>query len=225
MPEGAPGQEQFRNAIVEYRNHHISALVTPLILFRTEVLGSEDLADRGGLDGSAQKQFRDLLYNCDKWRRRVTHNPDNADLGGIIAKAINVEEDMTTSASPMRGEEVQGGSVGLHQLPFAIDGTDEDIPLKSAIKIKSANGMLLLGAIDATIVAVTRLNSRDRSQFITQMDSMRVYANLCQILEYLDGFGGDDNRVDVAQVLPSDEPRGPENSPNRKTETSGSDGA
>ena len=34
-------------------------------------------------------------------------------------------------------------------------------------------------------------------------------------------FGGDENHVDVAQVLASDEPRGPENAPNRRTETSG----
>ncbi len=221
MPIGDPGEEQFRNAIVEYRNHHISAILTSLFLFRMEVLGSEDLADRGGLDEAAQKHFRDLLYNCDRWRRRVTYNPDQDDLGDIITKAVDVNEDMHKSGVPMRGEEIQSGSVGLHQLPYAIDGTDEDIPLKSVIKIKGVNGMLLLGAIDATIVAVTRLNSRDRSKFITQKDSLRVYGNLCEILEYLDAFGGDDNQVDVVQVLPSEEPRGPDNSPNRKTETAG----
>ncbi|KKL23528.1 hypothetical protein LCGC14_2424450, partial [marine sediment metagenome] len=38
MPIGNPGQEQFRDAIVEYRNVHISAAIAPLMLFREEVV-------------------------------------------------------------------------------------------------------------------------------------------------------------------------------------------
>ena len=47
---------------------------------------------------------------------------------------------------------------------------------------------------------------------------MRVYGHYQEILGYLSAFGGETNRIDVAQVLPSDEPLGPDDSPNRKAE-------
>ncbi len=50
---------------------------------------------------------------------------------------------------------------------------------------------------------------------------MRIYGHYQEVLGYLRSFGGDANRIDVAQVLPSEEPLGPEDSPNRKLETSG----
>ena len=36
MPAGAPGNEQFRRAIVEFRNLHIVAALGPLFDFRSE---------------------------------------------------------------------------------------------------------------------------------------------------------------------------------------------
>ena len=80
---------------------------------------------------------------------------------------------------------------------------------------------MFLGAIDKAIVAWTRLNSRDRTRFITQTDSMRIYGLYQEIFGFLETFAGDKNRVDVAQLRASDEPRGPENSPNRRTEAVG----
>ncbi len=221
MPIGAPGQEQFRDAIVEMRNLHIAAGVAPLMLMREEVVTNDDLTDRGGMDDPTRDHFLQLLVNCDKWRRRLTHNPDDLPLGDKILKAVNADEVIEDTDNPFGGDDVQMASGGLYQLPWSLDGTDLNIPLNSIIDMVSQNGIILLGAIDRTIVAWTRLNSRDRTQFITQMDSMRIYAHHQQIFAFLVTFGGDDNRVDVAQVRATDEPRGPGNSPNRLSETSG----
>ena len=222
MPIGAPGQEQFRDAIVEMRNLHIAAGVAPLMLMREEIVTNDDLTDRGGMDDPTRDHFLQLLVNCDKWRRRLTHNPDDLPLGDKILKAVNAEEVIKDAENPFGGDDVQMASGGLFQLPWALDGGDSNIPLNSTLDMVSQNGIILLGAIDRALVAWTRLNSRDRTRFITQMDSMRIYGHYQEIFAFLVTFGGDSNRVDVAQVRAADEPRGPSNSPNRKSEVVGS---
>ena len=221
MPIGVPGQEQFRDAIVEMRNLHIAAGAAPLMLMREEIVTNDDLTDRGGMDDPTRDHFLQLLVNCDKWRRRLTHNPDDLPLGDKILKAVNAEELIEDASDPFGGDDVQMASGGLFQLPWALDGSDANIPLNSTIDMVSQNGIILLGAIDRAIVAWTRLNSRDRTRFITQMDSMRIYGHYQEIFAFLVTFGGDANRVDVAQVRAVDEPRGPSNSPNRKSEVAG----
>ena len=221
MPIGDPGKEQFRDAILEMRNRHIGAGIGPLMTLREETVTNDDLTDRGGMDNPSRDHFLQLLIDADKWRRRLTHNPDSEDLGDKIATAINVNATIEEGENPFGGDDVQMGSAGLYQLPWAFDGTDENIPLNSKLDMVGKNGIILLGAIDAAIVAWTRLNSRDRTRFITQKDSMRIYGHYQQVLGFLMTFAGDKNRVDLAQVRATDEPRGPENSPNRKTETVG----
>ncbi len=221
MPIGDPGKEQFRDAIIEMRNRHISAGLAPLFLMREEFITNDDLTDRGGMDNPTQVHLIGLLANADRWRRRLTHNPDELALGDAIQEAIDADLEIVDADNPFGGDEIQAGSLGLHQIPFALDGSDENIPLSSKLKLSAQNGVILLGAIDIAIVAWTRLNSRDRSGFITQSDSLRIYGMYQQIYAYLVSFGGDDNRVDVAQVRATDEPRGPQNSPNRKTEAVG----
>ncbi len=221
MAFGAPGQEQFRNLIPEMRNHHIAAGLKPLMLLRSEIVHSEELADRGGIDSPAQEHFKRLLIDADKWRRRLTHNPDKTDLGDKIAKAIDATATIENAENPFGGDDIQMGTNGLFLLPWDFDGTNPNLPLSSTLEM-SDNGRILLGAVDIAIVGWTRLNSRDRSAFITRFDSMRIYGLLQQILGYLETFAGDENRVDVAQVKASDEPRGAENAPNRKSETAAS---
>ena len=221
MPIGHPGHEQFRRAIVTLRNLHIAAALSPLMTLRAELLANDELSDRGGFDDPTRDHLIQLLVHCDRWRRRVTHNPDNADLGDKIEQAIDTAEAITVGQNPFGGDDIQNQSGGLIDLPFALDGSDPDIPITSQLKLKSTHAIVLLGAIDKAIVAWTRLNSRDRTRFITRFDSLRIYGHYQEILGYLISFGGDDNRVDVAQVLPSEEPLGPDDSPNRKSETSG----
>ena len=221
MPIGAPGQEQFRRSILTLRNLHIAAALSPLFTMRSELLANDELSDRGGFDDPTRDHLLAHLVNCDRWRRRVTHNPDHEDLGDKIEKAIDTNVTIGIGENSFGGDDIQNQSGGLIDLPYALDGSDPDIPLQSQLKLKSTHALVLMGAIDKTIVAWTRLNSRDRTRFITRYDSMRVYGHYQEILGYLRSFGGDENRVDVAQVLPSEEPLGPDDSPNRKTETSG----
>ncbi|MEZ6058471.1 MAG: hypothetical protein R3C01_17355 [Planctomycetaceae bacterium] len=221
MPIGDPGKEQFRRAIVTLRNLHIAAALSPLFTMRSELIANDELSDRGGFDDPTRDHLIQHLVHCDRWRRRVTHNPDNADLGNKIEKAIDINANIDIGQNPFGGDDIQNQSGGLIDLPFAVDGSDSDIPLTSQLKLKGTHAIVLLGAIDRALVAWTRLNSRDRTRFITRFDSMRIYGHYQEILGYLVSFGGDTNRVDVAQVLPSDEPLGPNDSPNRKAESTG----
>ncbi|MCA9079503.1 MAG: hypothetical protein KDA58_03045 [Planctomycetaceae bacterium] len=218
MPIGDPGKEQFRRAITTLRNLHIAAALSPLFTMRSELLANDELSDRGGFDNPTRDHLTQHLVHCDRWRRRVTHNPDHADLGDKIERAIDPNATLVIGDHPFGGDDIQNQSGGLIDLPYALDGTDSDIPLQSQLKLKSTHAIVLMGAIDKTIVAWTRLNSRDRTRFITRYDSMRIYGHYQEILGYLVSFGGDENRVDVAQVLPSDEPLGADDSPNRRAE-------
>lgn len=214
--------EQFRRAITVFRNRHIIALLEPLIAFRTELIANDEFMDRGGTDDPTKDAFIGLLAECDKIRRHVTHNPDKKPLGDKIAKAIDADATIEVGDSPFGGDDIQMQSSGLIDLPYKLDGTDPDIPLNSKLKpqfIKS-KGFLILGLIDQTILNITRLNSRDRSWGITQQDSMRIYGHYQTILGYCRMYLGDANRVDVAQVLPSQEPLGPTDSPNMLGESS-----
>ena len=221
MPAGDPGKEQFRRAITNFRNLHIVAGIQPLTLLRTELLGNDELQDRGGMDDTTRDHLKTHLVHSDRWRRRITYNPDKQPLGDKIQDAMKVGKELKDAENPFGGDDVQNSSGGLIPLPFALDGSDSDLPLNSQISLASANAMILLGAIDRSIVNWTRMESRNRTRFITRFDSMRIYGEYQQILAYLDAFGGDENRVDIAQLLPSKEPLGPDDSPNRKTETSG----
>ncbi len=215
-----PGKEQFRRAITEFRNLYIIAGLSPLMTMRTEVIANDEFMDRGGADNPTKHHFRELLLNADRWRRRVTHNPEGTDLGDQIEKAIDPDSKIEVGANPFGGDDIQNMSGGLIDLPWRLDGTDPDIPLNSQLRFKNGSGLILLGAMDRTITNWTRLNSRDRTQFITRFDSMRIYGEYQALLGFIDSFMGDEHRIDVAQVLPSDEPLGPTDSPNRVGESS-----
>lgn len=212
----AEGKEQFRRAITQFRNRHIVAAIHPLINFRAEVIGDDEFAARGGADDSVQTHYLGHLMACDRMRRHITFNPDEKPLGDKIAKAIDATATIEIGDNPFGGDDIQNQTSGLIDLPFALDGTDPDIPLNSQLKpsFKKGVGMILLGAIDDAIVAWTRLNSNNRTNFITCEDSMRIYGKYQQILGYLKAYLGTKNRVDVAQILPTQEPLGPKDSPN-----------
>jgi hypothetical protein len=153
-------------------------------------------------------------------RRRVTYNPEKTPLGDLIERAINSEVTLTGSSQPFGGDEIQEAPGGLVMLPWAVDGTDANIPLSSQLNFRSQNALVLLGAVDRAVVNWTRLESRFRTSFIYVKDSMRMYGSYVQILEYLKAFAGDANRVDMASgVRPTEEPQGPSDSPNLKTES------
>lgn len=219
MPAGAPGAEQFRSAIIEFRNLHLLAALGPLFDFRSEIVSNDEFGVRGGLDETTKKHFVSHLLACDRMRRRVTYNPEQHTLGDLIEQAVSTRQTLMGVANPFGGDDIQEAPGGIVQMPWAIDGTDPNIPLMSQLRFRSQNALILLGAIDRTIVNWTRLESRFRTSFVYVLDSMRIYASYVQVLEYLSAFAGDENRVDMsAGVLATEEPLGPLNAPNRINE-------
>ncbi len=215
MGLGAPGAEQFEDAVVKMRNLHIAAGLAPLFILRNEVIANDEFSSLGGTDSPTQSHLVTLLVNADRWRRRVTHNPDKLPLGDKIEKAIDAEAVIEIGDKPFGGDDIQGGTGRETALPFALDGSDPDIPVNSQINLRNPAARIFLAALDATIVAWTRLRSKDRTRFITASESMDIYGKYQELLGYLASFCGDKNQVHVAQLLPSEEPRGPLASPNR----------
>lgn len=239
MGVGDPGKEQFRNAIIEFRNSHILAALTGVMSFRSQIIGNDEFQARGGIDTTTRDSLLTHLQNCDKWRRVITYNPNPDTLEERVKRALDTTQLITGSRAtgqpsdkpldpdenPFGGDEVQGAPSQLIQLPWALDGTNTDIPLNSMLNFRSGNGFLLLQAVDAAFVAWTRLESRMYSRFITIKDSLRMYSHYIQIRDYMAIFAGDRNLVDFpAGVLPSEEPRGAANSPNMAGETAGASG-
>lgn len=239
MPIGAPGVEQFRDAIVELRNVHIIAAISPLMEFRAEVIGNDEFKQRGGIDTTTTLHLTTHLQNCDKWRRVVTYSPNGEALDVRIKKAIDPKQliggtkltgqpsdkPLESDLVPFGSDEVQGAPGMMRQLPWCLDGSDIDIPVNSKLNYRNGNGFLLLQAVDAAIVGWTRLESRFATRFITVGDSMRMYGHYVQILDFLRIFGSDENRIDFAAgVRPTEEPRGPGNSPNMASEAAGASG-
>lgn len=220
------GKEQFRRMITEFRNKHIIALMRPLLVMRTELIANDEMGARGGTDDPTQTHLMNLLINCDKWRRNLTHNPDKLDLGSKIAKAIDSKATITIGENPFGGDDIQNQSGGIVDLIWAFDGTNPDIPLMSQLKDKfmQAPGGMLLLAIDDALVKMTQLNSKDRTRFITANDSFRVYGSFQEILGAILTYLGDENRIDVAQLLPSEQAQGPSDSPNIKGESAAPSG-
>ena len=220
MPAGDPGKEQFRRAIVEFRNLHIVAALGPLFDFRSEVVSNDEFGVRGGLDNTTKNHYVSHLLACDRMRRRVTYNPERIPLGDVIERAIDSNQTLLGSTEPFGGDEVQEAPGGLITLPWAVDGSDPNVPLGSQLNFRSQNALILLGALDRAICNWTRLESRFRGTFIYVNDSMRMYGNYVQVLEYLNAFAGDENRSDMAAgVRPTEEPLGPTDSPNFRAET------
>jgi hypothetical protein len=220
MPTGDPGKEQFRRIITQFRNLHIMAALGPLFDFRSEIVANDEFGVRGGLDETTKNHYIEHLLACDRMRRRVTYNPEKTPLGDLIERAINSDLTLTGSTEPFGGDEIQEAPGGLVMLPWSIDGSDPNIPLSSQLNFRSQNALVLLGAVDRAVVNWTRLESRFRTSFIYVKDSMRMYGSYVQILEYLKAFAGDLNRVDMASgVRPTEEPQGPNDSPNLKTES------
>ncbi len=220
MPAGAPGQEQFRDAIVEFRNLDIAAGLDPLFRLREQLVGNDDLRDRSGIDDVTRDHLLGHLKRCDDVRRRVTHNPDGDDIGTQLAKAIDPDGTIESPNNPFAGETVQSQSGGLFQLPWPIDGSDANIPIRSQLDLRNGFAAIVLEGVDRCIVAWTRLESRWRTQFITINDSMRVYQLYQRVYDLLTTFGGNDNRTDIAQgVRRTEEPRGPAAAPNASTES------
>jgi len=236
MAVGEAGKEQFRNIIIEFRNTHIVAALTGLFQFRSQIIGNDEFQARGGVDTTTQKSLLTHLQQCDKWRRVISYNPDPDSLEERVKQALDPanliagtpktgqppDQPLQPSVNPFGGDEVESAPGQLLQLPWAVDGSNPDIPINSMLNFRSGVGFVMLQACDSAIVGWTRLESRFYTRWITIKDSLRMYSHYMQLLEYLTIFGGDRNLLDFpAGVQPSEEPRGPGNAPNMVGETSG----
>lgn len=220
MAIGSPGVEEFRDVIIEQRNPHIAGGMARVMDLREEVTTNDDLRLRPGIDVTTRDHLLQLLFHADLIRRHVTFNPDNLELGDAIAKAVDPEGKIEQGQLPYGGDEIQMGSSGLYLLPWDFSGADPNIPLASQL-VLSNMGMLLVHAINRSIVTWTRLESGKRGAYIYVTDSLRIYGTYQQILGAIEDMAGPVNHVDFAQVRATDEPRGAANAPNRKTETAG----
>lgn len=218
MPEGDPGQEQFAKAITRFRNKFIMGAMGPLFDMRTELVGDDEFMMRGGIDNTTRDHLLEHLVKADRMRRHITYNPDEKGLK-YIEKAIDPNMEIMELGRPIGGDEIQGAAGGVLNLMFSLDGSDVNVPLASSLNFRSHHAKLLLGTLDSAIVAWTRLESRQMTTHITVSDSLRMHAHYQQFLSLLAAFSGDANRVDIAAgVLPSEEPRGPQDSPNFRGE-------
>jgi hypothetical protein len=226
MAIGDPGKAEFRNAILEHRNPHIAFGLSRVMDLREEVVTNVDLQTRPGVDTPTKMHFIQILQAADRARRLVTYNPDGdpADLGTLIARAIDPNAEVEIGTNPFSGDEIQMGSSGLYTLPWDLSGADPNIPLLENLTL-SNNGVLIVQAVNRAIVTFTRLESRHRDSFLYKNDSLRIYTMYQQVLALLEAVGGPDNQVDFAQVRATDEPRGSANAPNRATETPGGTGS
>lgn len=227
MPVGAPGKEQFRDAQVKMRNLALAGYIGQVLLLREEFLDNDEMAVRSGFDDATLDHLNQLLTNADRWRRRITHNPEGKDIKVLIEDSRDITKGLPDSSTNKRpgGDDIQRGSGGWFNLPFALDGTDPNIPLMSALSLRNATSLIVLGAIDRHIVSATRIEDRFSTYRITPSTSLMLFGGLQEIHVMINDFGGDKNRLHIAGgTRRTEEPRGFANAPNAVNESTGQGG-
>lgn len=224
MPIGAPGKEQFINAIVQLRNLDLIAYIGQVLQTRAEWLSIDEISTRSGFDQAVLNHMNTHLQNNDNWRRRITYNPNKGDIKTLTSDATDVtgtlEKSQAADPTSPGGDEVVRGGGGIISLPWALDGTDPNIPLLSQLQLRAPMGLIILGAIDRHIVAATRLEDRNSTHRITPFASLQLVGGLQEIWSALNDFGGDSNRLPInSGVQRSEEPQGPAAAPNALNET------
>lgn len=224
MPVGAPGLEQFRNAQVRLRNISLVGYLGQIFLLREEFLANDEMAVRTGFDTATLHHLNQLLDNADRWRRRITHNPDDLDLKVLVEKSRDTTEtiEKTLNVKSPGGDEIQREAGGMFDLPFALDGSDPNIPLMSALELRNPTALVVYIAIDRHIVAATRCEDRLSTYRITPYTSLMLFGGLQEIHTVINEFGGDQQRLHIAAgTRRSEEPRGPLAAANAKSEIAG----
>jgi hypothetical protein len=217
-----PGQDSFRDAITNFRNGAIHMYVGACIKARQQLMLDGNFGVQSGWSDPTQKFVITWLGAIDALRRKITHNPDGTALKDLIDKAKELGVDLVAqsanSPTAPAGDEVARPSGQARDLPYALDGTDPDIPLLSTLNLRNTTARQLIGMLDAHIVQATRLDSRFDSYRITPYESLMLFGGLAEMVDLVVTFGGDANRLAVANgVLPSEEPRGPAAAANLET--------
>jgi hypothetical protein len=208
---------QFTGMITQFRNQTIHLGLQPVVTLIHETAGNDEFRSRVGTDDSTKRHFIQLIEACDRSRRLITWNPDNVDIRTVAGNIIDPNKGQAPSLKPINLDGIQMSSTPEIELPWRFDGTDPNIPLASTLRFRNGVGGVIYMTACQIAVNYTRLESRNRSHMITVNDSLRMFSIMQTFRDLCDRLLGEENQVDVAQPLATDEPT---NSPlpNRMTE-------
>ncbi len=214
-----PGKDTFEDAITRFRNRSIHTYVGHALLYRGQILQDGEFGVQSGWDTATNDFMMEHLVRLDYLRRKITHNPQQVDIKVLEERARDLNlslSDDVNDLSPL-GEEVSRPAGREFDLPYALDGSDPNIPLLSEVDLRNVDARMFVTALDQHIVEATRLDSRYATYRITPRESLMLHSSLAELFDICLSFGGDDKRVPVPHgVRPSEEPRGAEASPNRE---------
>lgn len=229
--------EQFRDMIPTFRNPHIIALLSPLVLLHQQIHSHGGLADRSGSNTAFRNLILKHTFRADQVRARITYNPANAQLAALTIPEVDAAlkeelekskalDNLSEGINPVGGDTVVATTTQLIDVPWKFDGTDKSgtIRLNSELEDRflSGPGYIIFSAVNETIVACTTLESRFNSAFLSAYDSTRVLGKFQQIVTMAMQFMGEGARLDVPEaVLASERPGGPTTAPNIIGESSG----
>ena len=228
-----PGQGTFENVITRFRNRSIHTYVGHWLTFRGQVLQDGEFGVQSGWDTATNKFLQTHLLGLDYLRRKITHNPQNLDILTLKERAKDLKiklPDDQNDLSPA-GDEVARTTGSEFNLPYALDGSDSNIPMLASsgvfaadlhtIAIRNVDARMFVTLLDQHISEATRLDSRHATFRITPYESLMLYGTVSELWDIVHSFGGDDNRLPIVHgVQPGEEPRGPGASPNRETTAS-----
>lgn len=218
-----PGQDTFEDAITRFRNRSVHTYVGHCLLYRGQILQDGEFGVQSGWDTATNQFIMEHLIRLDYLRRKITHNPQSVDIWTLEERArdlsVSLPDDLN-ELSPA-GEEVARPAGREFDLPYKLDGSDPNIPLLSEVDLRNVDARMFVTALDQHIVEATRLDSRFATYRITPRESLMLYASLSEMFDMSANFGGDENRMPIPHgVRPSEEPRGPDASPNRESPAS-----
>jgi hypothetical protein len=218
-----PGHDTFEDAITRFRNRSIHTYAGHCLLFRGQILQDGEFGVQSGWDTATNQFIMEHLIRLDFLRRKITHNPQKIDIKTLEERArdlsISLPDDVN-EFSPL-GEEVARPAGREFDLPYRLDGSDPNIPLLSGVDLRNVDARMFVTALDQHIVEATRLDSRFATYRVTPRESLMLYASLAELFDMAVSFGGDENRIPIPHgVRPSEEPRGPDASPNRESPAS-----
>ena len=218
-----PGHDTFEDAITRFRNRSIHTYAGHCLLFRGQILQDGEFGVQSGWDTATNQFIMEHLIRLDFLRRKITHNPQEIDIKTLEERArdlsISLPDDVNEFSPP--GEEVARPSGREFDLPYRLDGSDPNIPLLSELDLRNVDARMFVTALDQHVVEATRLDSRYATYRITPRESLMLYASLAEMFDMAVSFGGDENRMPIPHgVRPTEEPRGPNASPNRESPAS-----
>ena len=200
MPQEAKGN--FTGMITSFKNQTIIMGMRPCVDLLHEIVGNDEFNNRAGTDDSTKRHFIQIIQKCDEARRIITYNPDNVDIHSII----DPNTAQTESVLPLSNDLIQLANAPLIELPWLFDGSDPNLPLWEHLRFRNGIGGVIYGAASAIVVNYTRLESRNRVYMLSVNDSIRMFSYMQSFRDICDRFLGQDNQMDVAQPLATDEP-------------------